>query len=50
MIKEVIMKNIIEVQILFKDIGDYKTVTQTEFEFYNKHAPALAEGPPASTV
>jgi 2-iminobutanoate/2-iminopropanoate deaminase len=44
------LENIIKVQILFKDMGDYETVKQTEFEFYKKHAPALAEEPPASTV
>jgi enamine deaminase RidA (YjgF/YER057c/UK114 family) len=44
------LENIVKVQILFKDMGDYETVKQTEFEFYKKHAPALAEEPPASTV
>lgn len=44
------MENIIKVKILFKDMGDYETVKQTEYEFYKKHAPTLAEEPPASTV
>lgn len=44
------MENIIKVKILFKDMGDYEKVKQTESEFYKKHAPTLAEEPPASTV
>lgn len=44
------MENIIKVQILFKDMKDYEKVKQAEFDFYKKHAPALAEEPAASTV
>ena len=44
------LENIVKVQIMFKDMKDYETVKQAEFEFYEKHAPALAEKPPASTV
>jgi enamine deaminase RidA (YjgF/YER057c/UK114 family) len=44
------MENIVKVVIYFKDMKDYETVKRTEFEYWKKHAPALAEEPPASTV
>jgi 2-iminobutanoate/2-iminopropanoate deaminase len=44
------MENIVKVLIYFKDMKDYETVKQTEFEYYSEYAPALAEEPPASTV
>jgi len=44
------MENIVKVLIYFKDMKDYEAVKQTEFEYWKKHAPALAEEPPASTV
>jgi 2-iminobutanoate/2-iminopropanoate deaminase len=44
------MENIVKVLIYFKDMKDYEAVKQTEFEYWEKHAPALAVEPPASTV
>ena len=44
------LENIVKVVILFKDINDYEKVKETEYEYYSKYAPALAEEPPASTV
>lgn len=44
------LENIIKVQIMFKDMKDYETVKQAEYDFYKKKAPALAEEPPASTI
>ena len=44
------LENIIKVVILFKDMKDYEAVKTAEFDYYRKHAPALAEEPPASTV
>jgi len=44
------MENIVKVVIYFKDMKDYEAVKRTEFEYWQKHAPALAEEPPASTV
>ena len=44
------MDNIVKVVIYFKDMKDYEKVKQTEFAYWEKHAPALAAEPPASTV
>ena len=44
------LENIVKVVMYFKDIKDYETVRETEFQYYREHAPALAENPPASTV
>lgn len=44
------MENIVKVMIFFKDIKDYDTVKQAEFDYYKEHAPGLTERPPASTV
>ncbi len=44
------MENIVKVLIYFKDMKDYEAVKQTEFEYWEKHAPGLAAEPPASTV
>lgn len=44
------LENIVKIVIYFKDMQDYETVKQTEYEYFLKHAPALAEEPPASTV
>ena len=44
------MENIVKVVIFFKDMKDYDKVKQAEYEYYQKHAPALAEKPPSSTV
>jgi enamine deaminase RidA (YjgF/YER057c/UK114 family) len=44
------LENILKVVILFKDMTHYEEVKQAEFEYFQKHAPTLAEEPPASTV
>jgi 2-iminobutanoate/2-iminopropanoate deaminase len=44
------MENIVKVLIYFKDMKDYEVVKQTEFEYWEQHAPGLAAEPPASTV
>ena len=44
------MEHIVKVVIYFKDMKDYEAVKRTEFEYWQEHAPALAEEPPASTV
>ena len=44
------MENIVKVVIYFKDMKDYETVKRAEFEYWQEHAPTLAEEPPASTV
>ena len=44
------MENIVKVLIYFKDMKDYEVVKQTEFEYWEQHAPDLAAEPPASTV
>jgi len=44
------MENILKVVILFKNIDHYEAVKQAEFDYYQKHAPALFDEPPASTV
>lgn len=44
------LENILKVVIYFKEIKDYEAVRETEFQYYQEHAPALAENPPASTV
>jgi len=44
------MGNIVKILIYFKDMKDYEVVKQTEFEYWEQHAPSLAAEPPASTV
>ena len=44
------LENIVKITIYFKNIDDYETVKQTEFEYYSKHAPSMVNEPPASTV
>ena len=44
------LENICKVVILFKNIDHYEAVKEAEFEYYQMHAPALVEEPPASTV
>lgn len=44
------MANIVKVVIYFKEITDYETVKEAEFEYYSEYAPELSENPPASTV
>ena len=44
------MEKIVKVVIYFKDMSHYETVKQTEFVYWEEHAPGLAAEPPASTV
>ena len=42
------MDQIVKVAIFFKDINDYETVKQAEWDYWTQFAPALVEHPPAS--
>jgi len=44
------MNNVIKTLILLKRREDYPAMRRTEFEYYQKYAPALVEDPPASTI
>jgi 2-iminobutanoate/2-iminopropanoate deaminase len=44
------MENIVKTIIYMKEIKDYQSVRDAEFEYYRKHCPLLVEEPPASTV
>ena len=44
------MENIVKTVIYMKEIKDYQSVRDAEFEYYRKHCPLLVEEPPASTV
>jgi len=44
------MENIVKTVIYLKEIKDYQSVRDAEFEYYGKHCPLLVEEPPASTV
>ena len=44
------MENIAKTVIYLKEMKDYQSVRDAEFEFYRKHCPLLVEEPPASTV
>ena len=44
------MENIVKTVIYLKEIKDYQSVRDVEFEYYRKHCPLLVEEPPASTV
>jgi len=43
------MEHIVKTVIYLKDVKDYETMRATEYEYYQRHAPGLAEEPPAST-
>jgi 2-iminobutanoate/2-iminopropanoate deaminase len=43
------MDNIVKTVIYLKDVKDYDLMRQTEWEYYQKHAPGLIQEPPAST-
>ena len=43
------MENIVKTVMLVKNLDDYPKMRKTEVEYYLKHAPYLAENPPAST-
>lgn len=44
------MEQIVKVTIFLKDMKDYETVKQAEWDYWTNYAPALAEDPPASLV
>ena len=44
------MENIVKTYVLLRDMKDLPLYRKLEREFFAKHAPALAEKPPASTV
>jgi 2-iminobutanoate/2-iminopropanoate deaminase len=44
------MENIVKTVIYMKEIKDYQSLRDAEFEYYRKHCPSLVEEPPASTV
>jgi 2-iminobutanoate/2-iminopropanoate deaminase len=43
------MDNIVKTVIYLKDVKDYELMRATEYEYYQKYAPALMDEPPAST-
>lgn len=43
------MEHIVKTVIYLKRLEDYQLMRQTEREYWEKHAPALVEEPPAST-
>ena len=44
------MNNVIKTFFLITSLDDYQAVRKTETEFYEKHAPALINKPPAATL
>ena len=44
------MENIVKTVIYLKEMKDYQSVRDAEFEYYREHCPLLVEEPPASTV
>jgi 2-iminobutanoate/2-iminopropanoate deaminase len=44
------MENLVKTVIYLKEIKDYQSVRDAEFEYYREYCPLLAEEPPASTV
>lgn len=44
------MEGIMKVTIYLKNMQDYESVKQSEFEYYAQYAPGLVAEPPASTV
>ncbi len=44
------MENLVKTVIYLKEMKDYQSVRDAEFEYYREHCPLLAEEPPASTV
>ncbi len=44
------MENIVKTVIYLKEMKDYQSMRDTEFEYYREHCPLLVEEPPASTV
>jgi 2-iminobutanoate/2-iminopropanoate deaminase len=44
------MEHIVKMTIYLRNMSDYQAMKDAEFQYYRKHAPSLAEDPPASTV
>ena len=44
------MEHIVKMTIYLRNMSDYQAMKDAEFQYYQKHAPSLAEDPPASTV
>jgi 2-iminobutanoate/2-iminopropanoate deaminase len=44
------LEHIVKMTIYLRDMRDYQSMKDAEFQYYQKHAPSLAEDPPASTV
>jgi 2-iminobutanoate/2-iminopropanoate deaminase len=43
------MEHIVKTTIYLKDVKNYQVMRDTEWEYWQKHAPGLIEEPPAST-
>jgi 2-iminobutanoate/2-iminopropanoate deaminase len=43
------MDHIVKTTIYLKDVKNYQVMRDTEWEYWQKHAPGLIEEPPAST-
>jgi len=44
------LEHIVKMTIYLRNMSDYQAMKDAEFQYYQKHAPSLAEDPPASTV
>jgi len=44
------LEQIVKMTIYLRNMSDYQAMRDAEFDYYQKHCPSLAEGPPASTV
>jgi enamine deaminase RidA (YjgF/YER057c/UK114 family) len=44
------LEHIVKMTIYLRNMIDYQAMRDAEFEYYQNHAPSLAEDPPASTV
>jgi 2-iminobutanoate/2-iminopropanoate deaminase len=44
------LEHIVKMTIYLRNMSDYQAMKDAEFRYYQKHAPSLAEDPPASTV
>jgi 2-iminobutanoate/2-iminopropanoate deaminase len=44
------LEHIVKMTIYLRNMSDYEAMRDAEFQYYQKHCPALVEDPPASTV
>ena len=44
------LEQIIKMTIYLRNMSDYQSMRDAEFQYYQDHCPSLAEDPPASTV